>query len=101
LTWHITGWHHPNQIGPSRIDTLKNEGDLMATLTDMPEYMTPQEVAQVVRKTVDSLAQDRYLKRGLPYIKVGTEEKARVLYARADVAAFLAANRTDPSGAGA
>lgn len=71
----------------------------MATLTEMPEYMTPREAAQVIRKTEASLAQDRYLGRGLPYIKVGTEKNARVLYARADVAAFLAAGRTEPVGA--
>ena len=64
----------------------------MSTLTDMPEFMTPRETAQVVRKTENSLAQDRYLNRGLPYIKTG----ARVLYARADVEAALAAGRNDP-----
>ncbi|MGO9100439.1 MAG: DNA-binding protein [Mycobacterium sp.] len=71
----------------------------MATLAELPEYMTPLEVARVVRKTPASLAQDRYLGRGLPYIKVGTEKNARVLYARADVAAFLAAHRNEPVGA--
>ena len=67
----------------------------MATLTEMPEYMTPRETGRVVRKTEASLAQDRYLGRGLPYIKAG----GRVLYARADVAAYLAAGRTEPVGA--
>jgi hypothetical protein len=71
----------------------------VATLTEMPEYMTPREVARVVRKTEASLAQDRYLGRGLPYIKVGVEKNARVLYAREDLAAYLAAGRTEPVGA--
>jgi hypothetical protein len=71
------------------------KGITVATLTDMPEYMTPREAAQVVRKTEATLAQDRYLRRGMPYIKAG----ARILYARADVVAYLAAGRTDPAGA--
>lgn len=62
-------------------------------LTEMPEFLTSDETAGVVRKTPATLAQDRYLGRGLPYIKAG----ARILYARADVLAYLAANRNDPS----
>jgi hypothetical protein len=64
----------------------------MATLTELPEFMTPRETAKVVRKTENSLAQDRYVGRGLPYIKAGR----KILYARADVLAYLAAGRTDP-----
>jgi hypothetical protein len=50
-----------------------------------------------MRKTENSLAQDRYLTargepRGLPFIKVGR----KILYARVDVLAYLAAGRTDP-----
>jgi hypothetical protein len=58
----------------------------------MPEFMTPEETAKVVRKTEGTLATDRYLGRGLPYIKAGR----KVLYARSDVLAYLAAGRTDP-----
>jgi hypothetical protein len=67
------------------------------SLDDMPEFMTPEETAKVVRKTINSLAQDRYLTargipRGLPYIKAGR----KILYARADILAYLAAGRNDP-----
>jgi hypothetical protein len=53
----------------------------VTTLTDLPEFMTPEETARVVRKTVSTLAQDRYLGRGLPYTRSGR----KILYARADV----------------
>jgi hypothetical protein len=69
----------------------------MATLTELPEFMTPKETARVMRKTEGTLATDRYLGRGLPYIKAGR----KVLYARADVLAYLAAGRTDPQEASA
>ena len=70
------------------------------TLDEMPEFMTPAETAKAVRKTVSSLAQDRYLRRlgerrGLPYIKTGR----KILYARADVLAYIAAGRSDPQEA--
>jgi hypothetical protein len=61
-------------------------------LIEAPEYMTPVETAEVMRTTENKLAQDRYLERGLPFIKVGR----KILYARADVVAYLAAGRTDP-----
>jgi hypothetical protein len=61
-------------------------------LDEMPEFMTPKETAQVVRKTEGTLATDRYLDRGIPYHRAGR----KILYARADVLAYLAAGRTDP-----
>jgi hypothetical protein len=64
----------------------------MVTLTDLPEFLTPKETAKVLRKAEASLAQDRYLDRGLPYTRAGR----KILYARADILAYLAANRTDP-----
>jgi hypothetical protein len=67
----------------------------MTTLTELPEFMTGRETARVVRKTENSLAQDRYLRRGIPYIKAGR----KVLYARTDVLAYLAAGRNDPQDA--
>lgn len=65
----------------------------METLNEMPELMNPRETAKCLRTTTNTLAQDRYLGRGVPFIKAGR----RVLYARADVLAYLAAGRTDPS----
>jgi len=66
---------------------------------EMPDLITPEElpavakadqVAAIVQTTVDALAQDRYRRRGIPYVKIG----GRVRYLRADVLAYLAANRT-------
>ena len=64
----------------------------MPTLAELPEFMTPRETAEVVRKTENSLAQDRYLRRGLPYTSSGR----KILYARADVEAYLTSRRLDP-----
>ena len=56
---------------------------------DLPPIATAAQVAAVLQTTVDSLAQDRYRRRGLPFIKVG----GRVRYLRADVVAYLAGQR--------
>ena len=49
----------------------------------------------VIHKSVGALAQDRYLRRGIPYIKMGTGKRAGSRYTRADVVRWLAENRTD------
>ena len=56
---------------------------------DLPEVLTPPELAAFMRTTTTSLAQDRYTGRGVPYVKFGK----RVRYMRSDVLAFLASNR--------
>ena len=65
----------------------------MTKSDEIPELLTPREAARYLRTTANTLAQDRYLGRGVPFIKAGK----RVLYARADVLAYLAAGRNDPS----
>lgn len=55
----------------------------------LPPVATSRHVAALVASTESSLAQDRYLGKGIPYTKVGR----RVRYLRADVLEFLAANR--------
>lgn len=59
------------------------------TAEELPPIATAPQVATVLQTTVDALAQDRYRRRGLPWIKVG----GRVRYLRSDVVAYLAANR--------
>jgi hypothetical protein len=59
------------------------------TPEDLPAIATPPQVAMVVQTSVDSLAQDRYRRRGIPYVKIS----GRVRYLRADVLAYLNANR--------
>jgi hypothetical protein len=65
-------------------------------LLTLPPVITPLELAPVMRTSEAALAQDRYRRRGIPYIKYGR----RVRYLRSDVARFLAANRSvTPPGA--
>ena len=66
----------------------------MTALGDLPPLLTPAELAELMRTTTNSLAQDRYLGRGVPFIKNGK----RVLYARTAVLNYLESNtaqRTD------
>lgn len=72
---------------------------MASVIDELPILMTPAELARFLRTTTNSLAQERYLGRGVPFIKNGR----RVLYARSDVVAYLERNtvqRTDdPRGA--
>lgn len=61
----------------------------MFTLEALPDLITPAELAQFMRTTTNSLAQDRYLGRGVPFVKHGK----KVLYRRGDVEAYLERNR--------
>ncbi len=56
---------------------------------ELPEVATSTQVAKFVQSTPDALAQDRYRRRGIPYVKIG----GRVRYLRADVLKFLDDNR--------
>lgn len=71
------------------------DGDYLLTgLEDLPPLITPAELARFMRTTTNSLAQDRYLGHGVPFIKAGR----RVLYARDAVIEYLKRNtvkRTD------
>jgi hypothetical protein len=58
-------------------------------LSTLPPVITALELAPVMRTTEAALAQDRYRRRGIPYVKFGR----RVRYLRTDVARYLAANR--------
>jgi hypothetical protein len=59
-------------------------------LSMLPAISTAEELAPVLSTTVSALAQDRYRGRGIRYVKFGR----RVRYLRADVARYLAANRS-------
>jgi hypothetical protein len=56
----------------------------------LPPVATAEQVADILQTTPGALAQDRYLGRGVPFIKVGK----RVRYLRADVMAYLEQHRT-------
>lgn len=55
----------------------------------MDELMTPEELAAYLHASPGSLANDRYLGVGIPFVRVGR----RIRYRRSDVIAFLEANR--------
>lgn len=66
------------------------------TTTEPKEFLTENETAALVRRSTGALQQDRWRTNhgtptGIPFIKA----RGRVLYARADVLAYLAANRVD------
>jgi Helix-turn-helix domain len=73
---------------------------MSTALDELPALLTPPELARLLRTTPNSLAQDRYLGRGVPFVRHGR----KVLYARTDVVAYLEGNRChrtdDPRGAG-
>ncbi|MGW5314515.1 DNA-binding protein [Nocardia thailandica] len=50
--------------------------------------LRPAEAAEKMHTTPGKLAQDRYLGRGLPYVKYGR----KVLYREGDIRAYLEAN---------
>lgn len=58
-------------------------------LSDLPPVATARHVASLLGTTEASLAQDRYLGKGLPWTRVGR----RVRYLRSDVLEFLVSNR--------
>lgn len=56
---------------------------------ELPPVATATQVAMFVQSTTDALAQDRYRRRGIPYVKIG----GRVRYLREDVLKYLSAHR--------
>lgn len=64
-------------------------------MSQLPELLTAKQLGELLGVSEASLAQDRYLARGVPFVKVGK----RVRYLRADVLDYLAANRTTTAGA--
>jgi hypothetical protein len=59
-------------------------------LSALPAIATACELAPVMGTTEAGLAQDRYRRTGIPYVKYGR----RVRYLRADVARYLVTHRT-------
>lgn len=73
--------------------------EISVPLELLPPVATPKHVAILLDTTEGSLSQDRYLGRGIPFVKYGK----RVRYLREDVLDFLQRNRMqrtdDPRGA--
>ena len=86
-------------VGDEVVDRCKDAADTELAklynetgidLSLLPAVIMPEELADALRTTVGALAQDRYMSRGVPHVKYGR----RVRYLRADVARYLAANRS-------
>jgi predicted DNA-binding transcriptional regulator AlpA len=58
-------------------------------MPELPEVATARQVAELLGVPEASLAQDRYLRKGVPYIKIGK----RVRYLRSDVLKYLTSHR--------
>lgn len=59
-------------------------------LSALPPVMSSDQLARVLGISVGALAQDRYRRSGIPYVKIGR----RVRYLRTDVCRYLIAHRT-------
>lgn len=57
----------------------------MHTTTDLPPLLTADETARLLRLSVRSLANDRCLGRGLPYVKL----RGAVRYRREDILGYI------------
>ncbi len=79
----------------AEVELAKLYADTGIDLSMFPAVIKPEELAPVMGTSVSGLAQDRYRRIGIPYVKFGR----RVRYLRADVARYLAANRSNPPGA--
>ena len=71
-------------------ELAKLYADTGIDLSMLPSIMTAEELAPAIRSSVGAFAQDRYRNRGIPYIRMGR----RIRYVRADIARYLAANRS-------
>lgn len=71
------------------LEQLIAELGMNIPLDVLPPVATGKDVAALIGSTENSLAQDRYLSRGVPYTRLGR----RIRYLRADVLKFLAENR--------
>jgi hypothetical protein len=61
-------------------------------LSGLPALMTSAQLAPLLGTTVEVLANQRYKRRGIPFIRLGSK---RVRYLRADVARYLLSNRQE------
>ena len=72
-------------------ELVRLASDTGIDMSVLPAVATARELAPLLGTTEASLAQDRYHRSGIPYVKIGR----RVRYLRTDVARYLAAHRTE------
>lgn len=73
------------------MEIIDHEMKVRVIVDDLPPIITAAVLAKVLNISPASLAQDRYLGKGIPFVKIGK----RVRYMRTDVLEYLAANRVE------
>lgn len=61
------------------------------------EYLTEKEVANLIKRALPTLRNERHLRRGIPYVKCGRS----IRYIKADVEAYMLSRRITPENEGA
>ena len=56
---------------------------------DYKKYLNEKEVAQLTRRGLQTLRNDRFLRQGIPYLKIGRS----VRYSLEDVIAFMESHK--------
>lgn len=64
-------------------------------MQDLPEVMTTKQLAALLSVGTAKLDEDRYLNRGIPYVRIGRS----IRYLKADVLKFFEDNRIRTGGA--
>jgi len=66
----------------------------------MEALLTPEQTGQIVDKTPRALAQDRWRRRGLPYVRIPNEpgKRGRIYYRRDAVEEFIRRNSFNGDG---
>lgn len=78
-----------NRKSASEKNTRKNRIEVTPTSKLLEKiYLNEHESAALTGKSVFSLRNDRHLRRGLPYLKIGTRS---VMYKKQDVIEFMEA----------
>jgi hypothetical protein len=72
-------------------DHLKKP-DLLADLKEHPKYIDEKEVSEITKRALPTLRNDRHLRRGIPYCKIGKS----VRYALSDVIEYMECRRIVP-----
>lgn len=57
-------------------------------------FLTPQEVADILKVSVHKLRVDRLLGRGIPFYRLGNDKHSAVRYKYADVIEYLEKNKS-------
>ena len=58
--------------------------------------ITPKMVSKIFHRSMSALANDRWRNKGLPYLKLGKNRTAKILYDRRDVEKFIETHKINP-----